>query len=313
MNASQNYRAVVCIRLIGYAGQAGISDENDLQRKCAERLLVIGDIAARRGGELHQQNENRLIISFSYADTALETLVEIFNRNRGSGIPYSAGIAYGPADINDNEVSGLAAERSIHLLEKTFTAKITVDNAFVHSLSGKLHQFVHQSGMHLEGNDNERITLFDLNWSQVSGLDKSAQDEVSSTAQESPDVEVSREEPSTSCKSRKTKLILELSKQRICLSDAGERLTIGRSKHCDIVIKSAAASRQHAVVELTENGFQLTDKSKNGTYLSSKSGKIKPVRGTSTILSGKGLIYIGRPPEDANSVALNYTIKTAVT
>ena len=45
-------------------------------------------------------------------------------------------------------------------------------------------------------------------------------------------------------------------------------ISIGREQGCDIVVENIGASRRHATIEKTENGFVLTDlKSHNGTFV----------------------------------------------
>ena len=47
-----------------------------------------------------------------------------------------------------------------------------------------------------------------------------------------------------------------------------DRLSIGRSPDCDVVLPERAVSREHAVIERRKEGFVLVDNgSKNGTYV----------------------------------------------
>ena len=51
----------------------------------------------------------------------------------------------------------------------------------------------------------------------------------------------------------------------------GQELTMGRHAANNIVINDAAISRQHLIIKRTGNGFEITDLSSNGTFMSRKS------------------------------------------
>ncbi len=63
--------------------------------------------------------------------------------------------------------------------------------------------------------------------------------------------------------------------------------TLGRDRHCDVVLKHATVSRRHAEIRPEQDGFVLVDAgSQNGTYLGDN-------RITSTTLAGGDDIIIG--------------------
>jgi len=299
MSASQVHRSVACIRLIGYAGQAGITDAEDLERKCAERFLVIRDISSRHNGNAHQQEADRIVLSFTAADDSFWALTEIFIRNIGSGIPYSAGVSHGAADISGDELKGTAAERSASLLRQATTAMIAVDEEFAGALSEEQCGLLKETRLQFTHNDQKNLAILELPWPDLS---VTTMPRLGSTK-----LMENNEDSSPALSGRK--LTLSFADQNVSLDKPGQRLIIGRSDKCDIVIKNESASRQHAVIEQTEAGFQLTDESMNGTYVSAGAGKTIPVHNSSAPLSGSGEIYIGRLPTDKDSITIKFRIE----
>jgi pSer/pThr/pTyr-binding forkhead associated (FHA) protein len=65
-------------------------------------------------------------------------------------------------------------------------------------------------------------------------------------------------------------IVREAGEERV-LDIEADKITIGRSKECLVVISDPKASREHCQIEKTQKGFFLTDMgSKNGTFLNGK-------------------------------------------
>jgi pSer/pThr/pTyr-binding forkhead associated (FHA) protein len=65
-------------------------------------------------------------------------------------------------------------------------------------------------------------------------------------------------------------IVREQGEERV-LELGADKITIGRSKECSVVINDPKASREHCRIEKTQEGFLLTDMdSKNGTFLNGK-------------------------------------------
>ena len=72
-------------------------------------------------------------------------------------------------------------------------------------------------------------------------------------------------------------------------------LTIGREPLCDLVLVDSFVSRIHCRIERRTDCIVLTDSSTNGTCIRSDDGTEHLVKKTSRILTGKGLLFFGRP------------------
>lgn len=69
---------------------------------------------------------------------------------------------------------------------------------------------------------------------------------------------------------------------------------IGRSRQCNITVKSDLASRQHAKVVYRKGKYVLLDQSTNGTFVKTQGGKEIYVQGEELPLSGSGFISLGK-------------------
>ena len=86
----------------------------------------------------------------------------------------------------------------------------------------------------------------------------------------------------------------------------GDRLTIGREPHNDIVLADSTVSRSHAEIEYRQGRFRLTDKSSNGTVVLTDDGRLHRLRRDHTHLSGSGRICLGGLPEDTPDAVIRY-------
>jgi hypothetical protein len=88
-------------------------------------------------------------------------------------------------------------------------------------------------------------------------------------------------------------LILKYGKVVVIINDTNTRVEIGRQKSNDIQVINNRVSRTHAVVELKNGKYYLTDQSSNGTYLLVEGRKAVTVKKKKVVLKGKGVIGPG--------------------
>jgi pSer/pThr/pTyr-binding forkhead associated (FHA) protein len=77
------------------------------------------------------------------------------------------------------------------------------------------------------------------------------------------------------------------------MSPSKPRCVLGRDKDNDLVVSNPLASRQHALIELRNGKFILSDQSTNGTYVFTADGHKNLVHREEFPLSGSGSISLG--------------------
>ena len=88
-------------------------------------------------------------------------------------------------------------------------------------------------------------------------------------------------------------LILKYRKVVVLVNEGNPRVEIGRQKSNDIQVVNNRVSRTHALVELKDGKYYLTDQSSNGTYLLMEGRKGVTVKKKQVPLTAKGVIGPG--------------------
>ena len=99
--------------------------------------------------------------------------------------------------------------------------------------------------------------------------------------------------PPKRAQAQKLCLILKYGKVVVIVNEGNARVEIGRQKSNDLQVVNNRVSRIHAVVELKNGKYYLTDQSSNGTYLLMEGRKGITVRKKQVLLTAKGVIGPG--------------------
>ncbi|MCB1875841.1 MAG: FHA domain-containing protein [Chromatiales bacterium] len=97
------------------------------------------------------------------------------------------------------------------------------------------------------------------------------------------------------------KLLLSLGGKSVVLDAKNASASLGRSFDNDIVVNDSTVSRRHARVECRRDKFFLVDESRNGTYVQPEAGRSITLRRDEMLLSGAGIITLGRPVDEAGA------------
>jgi adenylate cyclase len=107
-----------------------------------------------------------------------------------------------------------------------------------------------------------------------------------------------------------SKLRLRFQGQEVVLAEDRMRsVTMGRADDSDVTIKGNLISRLHARIELKRTHYELTDQSTNGTFLSQEGEEEVYLRRDSAILSGRGIIGLGRVADGDSPLAIEYFLE----
>lgn len=102
-------------------------------------------------------------------------------------------------------------------------------------------------------------------------------------------------------------ITLSYKNQQISMDERSPGLTIGRLASCDLSVSDKRVSRLHARIEFRRNKFVLIDQSTNGTYVTKLDSNPVIIRRDEIVLSGEGLLGLGRPPENSPVEPIRFT------
>ena len=108
---------------------------------------------------------------------------------------------------------------------------------------------------------------------------------------------------------RPRRLSLRCQGQEVMVGEGRKSVTLGRAEENDIVVKGNLISRVHARIEVSRDRFTLIDESTNGTFVQTNDGEEIFIRRDSTVLTGEGIIGLGRVAQPGTSLAIHYIIE----
>ena len=101
---------------------------------------------------------------------------------------------------------------------------------------------------------------------------------------------------------------LVFQKWHISLSPQEKRCSFGRDQNCDLVLLNRFASRRHGRVEWRNGRFYFCDHSFNGTYIDFNDGRSAHICRDEIILSGSGVLSLGKPTNVDTDFLIRFTI-----
>lgn len=105
-----------------------------------------------------------------------------------------------------------------------------------------------------------------------------------------------------------TRLRLQFGGRELLLDERRSSITIGRTEDNDVVVKDQLISRLHARIAISHNKLVvLTDQSTNGTVVQPAAGDLYFLRRDTLRLNGRGMIGLGRPPEQDSPHTIRFT------
>lgn len=102
------------------------------------------------------------------------------------------------------------------------------------------------------------------------------------------------------------KLRIEFEGKFIELNPSMLPVTVGRGRHCEIMVTSPAASRNHCKIDHRRGKFILIDESTNGTHLLRVDGSDAILRREEAVLTGSGCFCMGEQARADHPYRVNY-------
>jgi class 3 adenylate cyclase len=202
------------------------------------------------------------------------------------------GCHYGPVVEEERDVFGSAVHTANRMTSQAKAQQIVTTLGMVEHLSSEWRSLARQIDVATVRGKAEEVVLFELLWQP---------DEATSML---PTVTWSNE------KSRKARrLSLRSQGKEVIVGQGRKSATLGRSDDNDVVVKGNLISRVHARVEASRDRFTLVDQSTNGTFVQTNDGDEQFIRRDSIVLTGEGVIGLGRVAQPGTSLAIHYVIE----
>jgi len=107
------------------------------------------------------------------------------------------------------------------------------------------------------------------------------------------------------------RLRLQCQDRELVLDERHPTVAIGRAEDNDLIIKGNLISRLHARIEINRHKFVLIDQSTNGTFVQSQDGDEAFVRRDSVQIKGKGMIGLGKLPDQDSPQTIRFVCEEA--
>ncbi|HEY5622407.1 MAG TPA: adenylate/guanylate cyclase domain-containing protein [Gammaproteobacteria bacterium] len=275
--------------------QLGDTKARDMVGRCIEIMRVATE---SHDGKVIKTIGDEVMATFANADDAISAAREMhdniaaaddLSHDRGH-VAIRVGCHFGSVVEEEGDVFGGAVHTANRMTSQAKAHQILTTLATVNELTPVWRSMAREIDIATVRGKAEEVVLFEIVWQP---------DEATSML---PRVPLPRD------KAQRV-LILRCQGGEVRLGDGRRTATLGRAEENDVVVKGNLISRVHAKVEASRDRFMLVDQSTNGTYIQTDDGDEIFVRRDSAVLTGEGVIGLGRPEDIGNDRAIRYVIE----
>jgi adenylate cyclase len=273
--------------------------DKNAQLQISSTLTILSKVATQGQGTVIKTIGDEIMCTFPNADFAMEaakkmhmSLEELLLNTKTEHTPTNIyiGFHYGQAILDKNDVFGEAANMAARMVALAQQRQTLTTEETAKLLSPSLQsstRFIDKTTI----KGKRGVTrIYECIWEQH-------------------DVTVMMDTSiATTLPRLKAHLELHFQNQIIEVDENRPVLTVGRQKHNDLILKGDRISRSHARIEHRKGRFVIIDKSSNGTYIVFEGKKKVHLKREETQLVGKGVIFLGKKPNDDLSEAINFEI-----
>jgi class 3 adenylate cyclase len=275
---------------------------DDRARETVQQCLkVMKQATEHYGGSVIKTVGDEVMSTFPSADDALNAANQMQQRisttvrldRDDSHVSIRIGCHFGPVVPEDRDIYGAAVNMANRMTSQAKAGQILTTSALVEQLSPQWKALVRQIDVATPKGQSDEIAVFEVLW----------QPEEATNMLPSIDPAARALQPATS-------LRLRFRGEELVLGDNGKvTITMGRADENDVVIKGNLISRVHARIDAARNRFVLIDESTNGTFIQQDAGEELYVRRDSTVLTGSGVISMGRVAARGTPLAIEYRVE----
>jgi len=264
-------------------------------------LQVMKQATDGYGGTVIKTMGDEVMSTFPSADDALNAANQMQQRI-STGVRVAMddfrvairiGCHYGPVVVEDRDIFGAAVHTANRMTSQAKAGQILTTSALVEQLTPQWRALVRQIDVATPRGQSDEVAVYEVLW----------QPEEATNMLPSLDPAVRPASPAA-------RLSLRFRGQEVVVGPNGKAsITMGRADDNDVVIKGNLISRVHARIDHSRNRFVLVDESTNGTFIQQDEGEELYVRRDSTVLSGSGIISMGRVASRGTPLAIEYRVE----
>jgi class 3 adenylate cyclase len=277
--------------------QLGDSKAREMVGRCVE---IMRDVTETNHGTVIKTIGDEVMATFGVADDAMaaaksmqEKITNAQDLSHEHGhVAIRVGCHFGSVVQEQRDIFGAAVHTANRMTSQAKAHQIITTLSTVERLSPEWRATARQIDIATVRGKAEEVILFEIIWQP---------EEATSML---PTVPWSHD------KTRKRRrLSLRLQGKEVTVGEGRKSVTLGRSEDNDVVVKGNLISRVHARVESSRDKFTLIDESTNGTFVQTSDGDEIFVRRDSTVLTGEGVIGLGRVAQPGTALAIHYVIE----
>jgi class 3 adenylate cyclase len=203
------------------------------------------------------------------------------------------GLHFGPALLEEGDVFGDAVNVAARMVALAKPGQILTTEVTVAQLSTALRGSTRRIDRAAIKGKKDIVDIYEVTWhdTEVTGMAVGVKREIAA-----PPVPTAT-------------LYLRYHDQTLSLDDYHCFIVLGRGKQCDLAIDDEFTSRHHLRIECRKGKFYAIDQSTNGTFVGPGDGESSFLRRDEMMLSGCGLISLGRPFDDEKSQFVQFEIR----
>ena len=273
---------------------------DDKARETVARCLeIMRSVTEEHSGSVIKTMGDEVMSTFPVADDAMNAAKQMQEtissdeslRHSDGHVAIRIGCHFGPVVQENRDIFGSAVHTANRMTSQAKAQQIITTSATVDQLSEEWRGMVRQIDVAVVRGKADEVALFEVLWQP---------DEATSML---PTVGLGQPV------SRTKRVRLKFKDQEVTVGEGRKSATLGRAEENDLVVKGNLISRVHARIETSKDRFTLVDESTNGTFVQADSGEEIFVRRDSTLLTGEGVIGLGRVAQPGAATAVHYIVE----
>jgi len=275
---------------------------DDRARETVQQCLrVMKQATEHYGGTVIKTMGDEVMSTFPSADDALNAANQMQQRitntirieTDDSHVSIRIGCHYGPVVTEDRDIFGAAVHTANRMTSQAKAGQIITTSALVVQLTPQWKALVRQIDVATPKGQSDEVAVFEVLWQPEEATNML------------PSIDPAARPPATAARLR-----LRFKGEELVVGEQGKAtITMGRADENDVVIKGNLISRVHARIDVARNRFVLVDESTNGTFIQQDVGEELYVRRDSTVLTGSGIISMGRVAARGTPLAIEYRVE----
>ncbi|MEQ1801782.1 MAG: adenylate/guanylate cyclase domain-containing protein [Gammaproteobacteria bacterium] len=275
---------------------------DDRARETVQQCLrVMKQATEHYGGTVIKTMGDEVMSTFPSADDALNAANQMQQRitntirieTDDSHVSIRIGCHFGPVVAEDRDIFGAAVHTANRMTSQAKAGQIITTSALVEQLTPQWKALVRQIDVATPKGQSDEVAVFEVLWQPEEATNML------------PSIDPAARPPATAARLR-----LRFRGEELVVGDQGKAtITMGRADENDVVVKGNLISRVHARIDVARNRFVLVDESTNGTFIQQDVGEELYVRRDSTVLTGSGIISMGRVAARGTPLAIEYRVE----